>query len=124
MTRKSLRRPRGTSFTCAALLGAMAVSASASSIAVSASPLQMCLDSQFETWVNARAELVVNEDPSAGDIDDASVARWAVETMTACRAQAGGPDQAAEAQFTKRAARWHQHIYDRVQSIRELTRPD
>ncbi len=72
----------------------------------------------------ARSELVVNEDPKAGDIDDASVARWTVETVGTCRAQAGGGDQDVEARFTKRVAQWRQHIYDRVQSIRELVRPD
>ena len=38
--------------------------------------------------------------------------------------QAGGGDEASEARFTKHVAQWHQHIYDRVQSIRERVRPD
>ena len=70
------------------------------------------------------SELIVNEEPKAGDIDDASVAKWAADTLTACRVQAGGGDEASEARFTKHMAQWRQHIYDRVQSIRERIRPD
>ncbi len=124
MMRVYFRRPRGAFLTCAALFVAMAVSASAASISERAGPFQACLDGRFEKWVDARAALVVNEDPKAGDIDDAAVAKWAVAVLEACRAQAGGGDQALEERFTKHVAHWRQHIYDRVQSIRERTRPD
>jgi hypothetical protein len=114
----------GTLLGCAVVLAVMAASANAASIAERAGPLQACLEGRFEKWVNSRSELVVNEDPKAGDIDDAAVARWALETVGACRAQAGGGDRDVEARFTKRVAQWRQHVYDRVQSIRELVRPD
>lgn len=114
---------RGAVLGCAAVL-AMAASANAASIAERPGPLQACLEGRFEAWVNSRAELVVNEDPKAGDVDDAAVAKWMVETVGTCRAQAGAGDQDAEARFTKRVAQWRQHVYDRVQSIRELVRPD
>jgi hypothetical protein len=74
--------------------------------------------------VQARAELVLNEDAQAGSIDDASVAQWTNETMDACRAQAGGGDAESEARFAKHLARWRTHIYDLVQSIRQRAGPD
>lgn len=114
---------RGVMLGWAAVLAVMA-SANASSIAERAVPLQACLEGRFETWVNGRAELVVNEDPKAGDVDDAAVAAWMLATVGSCRAQAGGGDQGVEARFTKRVAQWRQHIYDRAQNIRELARPD
>lgn len=123
MKRMSAGRLNGAMLGWAAVLAVMA-SANASSIAERAVPFQACLEGRFETWVNGRAELVVNEDPKAGDVDDAAVAAWTLETMGACRAQAGGGDKDAEARFTKRVAQWRQHIYDRAQSIRELARPD
>lgn len=102
----------------------LAAPAHATSVAERAAPFRACLDSQFEKWVNARAALAVNEDPRAGDIDDAAVAIWAVEVLDACNRQAGGGDKDTEGLFTKRVAQWREHIYNRVQSIRELTRPD
>lgn len=124
MKRVILGRLHGALLGCAAVLAAMAASANAASIAERAGPFQACLEGRFETWVNGRAELVVNEDPKAGDVDDAAVAKWMVETVGACQAQAGGGDQGVEARFTKRVAQWRQYIYDRAQSIRELARPD
>jgi len=124
MKRVCFGRLRGTLLGCAAVLAVMAASANAASISERAGPFQVCLESRFEAWVNSRSELVVNEDPKAGDIDDAAVARWTVETVGTCRAQAGGGDRDVEARFTKRVAQWRQHVYDRVQSIRELIRPD
>ena len=121
MKRMSLGRLRGALLGSAAVLAA---SANASSIAERAGPFQACLEGRFEAWVKGRAELVVNEDPKAGDVDDAAVGKWMVETVGVCRAQAGGGDKDAEARFTKRVAQWRQHIYDRAQSIRELARPD
>jgi hypothetical protein len=123
MKRMSAGRLRGAMLGWAAVLAVMA-SANASSIAERAFPFQACLEGRFETWVNGRAELVVNEDPKAGDVDDGAVAAWTLETVDVCRAQAGGGDQGTEARFTKRVAQWRQHIYDRAQSIRELARPD
>jgi len=124
MMRVLSRRRRGVLLTCAAFLTAMAGSATGAQIWERPGPFQACLQGGLETWLSTRVELIVNEDAKAGDIDDASVARWAAETLAACRVQAGGGDQASEARFTKHVAQWRQHIYDRVQSIRERVRPD
>ena len=124
MMRVLSRRRRGVLLTCAVFLTAMAGSATGAQIWERAGPFQACLEGRFETWLNARVELIVNEEPKAGNIDDASVAKWAADTLTACRVQAGGGDEASEARFTKHMAQWRQHIYERVQSIRERIRPD
>jgi hypothetical protein len=124
MKRINLQCLRGAMLGCVAVLPAIAASADASSISERAVPFGACLEGRFEIWVNGRAELVVNEDPKAGEVDDAAVAAWTLETVGACRAQAGGGDKDTEARFTKRVAQWRQHIYDRAQSIRELARPD
>jgi hypothetical protein len=89
-----------------------------------AGPFQACLEQSFEKWVQARAELVLNEDPQAGDIDDVAVAQWTVQTVQACRARAGGGDEESAERFAKHMARWRAHIYDLVQSIRQRVRPD
>ncbi len=125
--RAIFRRPRGAlpaHVVFVFIFTLLAASANASSIAERAAPFRICLDRQLEKWVNARVELVVNEDPKAGDIDDAAVAKWAVGVLEACRLQVGSGEKGAEAAFTKRVAQWRQHIYDRVQGIRELARPD
>ena len=124
ISRVSGRRPRGAAFLCAGLLAVIAASASASSVAERANPFQICLEGRYDKWVDGRAELVANQDAKAGDVDDAAVASWVMETLSVCRAQAGGGDQALEQGFTKRVAQWRQHIYDRVQRIHELARPD
>lgn len=124
MMRMLSGRRRGVLLTTAVLLSAIAGSANAASIWERAGPFQACLEGRFEKWVNARAEFVVNEDASAGDIDDADVAQWTVAALDACRAQAGSGDQDSEARFTKHLAHWREHIYRLVQSIRERTRPD
>ena len=98
--------------------------ATAAQIAERAGAFQACLDARFETWVNAQAELVVNEDPKASVIDDAGVAKWATDTLGSCRSQAGREDRKAEEQFAKHMARWRDHIYERVRAIQERTKPD
>ena len=112
-------------FTSAALLVIVfAGGAHAASIWESAGPFQLCLEGRYEKWVEERAELVVNADPRAGDIDDVAVARWSADTMDACRAQGGGGDQESEARFAKHMARWRDHIYDLVRSIQKRAGPD
>jgi hypothetical protein len=117
---------RYTCFATVALLAAViaASHAHAASIWETAGPFQLCLEGRLEKWVNARAELVVNQDPKAGSIGDADVAQWSVETIDACRVQAGGGDQESEARFTKHMARWRDHIYDLVRSIQKRAGPD
>ena len=116
-------RCHGAVAACIILLAA-AFQAHAAPIWVSASPFQACLEGQFDKWVQARAELVLNEDPQAGAIDDRAVAEWAAGILQSCSAQAGGGDAATEARFTKHMARWREHIYDLVQRIRQRAGPD
>lgn len=116
--RISSRRRSGASLAFAIFAGAAAAAANASPIWERAGAFQACLETRFKEWADSRAELVVNLDPAAGDIDDAAVAQWTVATLEACRAQAGG-DQESEARFAKHMARWRDHIDNVVQSIRQ-----
>ena len=79
---------------------------------------EACLENRLNAWLQAQAELVVNEDPAAGRLDDAEVWRWMLETSAACR-QAGGANPEAENRFTNHMARWRQHIYDLASSIKQ-----
>lgn len=99
-------------------------SATGAQISERSGALQACLDARFQKWVMARAELVLNEDPKAGDIDDAAVAKWTAEALGGCRAQVGAKVQDVEDRFAKHMARWREHIYELVRSIQERVRPD
>lgn len=116
-------RCHGVVAACMFVLAA-AYPARAASIWLSATPFQACLEGQFDKWLQARAELVLNDDPQAGAIDDRAVAAWAAGTIQSCSAQAGGSDGETEARFTKHMARWREHIYDLVQRIRLRAGPD
>ena len=124
MRHTSLRPWRCIVLACALPVAAWPEPAPAAQIAQAASAFQTCLDGQFDKWVKARVNLVLNDDPSAGDVDDASVAKWTVQTATACRAQAGDGDAQVAERFAKRMAQWREHIYNGVQRMRELVRPD
>ena len=80
---------------------------------------EACLEHSLNEWLRAQAELVVNEDPAAGRLDDAGVARWTVDTLASCQARAGPADADSEDRFTKYMARWRYHIYDLAGSIRQ-----
>jgi hypothetical protein len=80
---------------------------------------EACLERNLEEWLKAQAELVVNEDAAAAQIDDAAVARWTVDTLASCQARAGHEDADSEDRFTKHMARWRHHIYDLASSIRQ-----
>src|SRR3990172_127949 len=121
---ESWRRWGGIVAASAILLLCALDGAGPASIWERAGPFQACLEQSFDKWLLARAELVLNEDPQAGDIDDVAVARWTVQTVDACRARAGGGDEESVARFAKHVARWREHIYDLVQSIQQRTRPD
>jgi hypothetical protein len=86
--------------------------------------LQICLDAQAQKWIDGRVELVVNEDPAAGAIDDAAVAAWATKALESCAAKAGGADPASERQFMAYMAHWREHIFKGVEEIRKRSRPD
>ena len=50
---------------------------------------ETCLESSLDKWLAARAELEVNEDPAAAQLDNAAVATWTLETLAQCRARGG-----------------------------------
>lgn len=87
-------------------------------------PYELCVDEAYLDWVQERAELVVNEDPRAGNIDDAAVAAWTVQTMERCRKSAGPAGPGTDDIFGRHMARWRQHIYDLATNIRRRGQSD
>ena len=70
-------------------------------------------------WMDAKAELVVNKDPAAGDLDDMDVALWAVAALQGCEQQAGHGNQTSENQFSRHMAHWREHIHGVAQTVRQ-----
>jgi hypothetical protein len=87
-------------------------------------PFQTCLDARAKQWIDARVELVVNEDPAAGNIDDAAVAAWTAQAIEACAATAGRGDQASEQLFVRYMAHWREHIDAAATEVRRRSRAD
>jgi hypothetical protein len=85
---------------------------------------QTCLDGKAKAWIDAKVELVVNDDPDMGAIDDAGVAQWATRALKECAAKASGGDPASELQFMKYMAHWRDHIYKAADEMRRRNRPD
>jgi hypothetical protein len=85
---------------------------------------QACLDAKAKSWLDAKVELVVNDDPDMGAIDDPAVAEWATQALKECAAKAPGPDAASEQQFMRYMAHWRDHIYKAAEEIRRRGRPD
>ena len=85
---------------------------------------QACLDGKAQAWIGAKVELVVNEDPEMGAIDDAAVAEWATQALRNCAEKTKGADPASEQQFMKYMAYWRDHIYAAANEIRSRARPD
>jgi len=85
---------------------------------------EACLENQLNDWVNAKAELVLNEDPAAGDLDDMDVALWAVSVLEACEAKAGHGNQTSEHRFSRHMAHWREHIHSVAQTVRQRVRAD
>jgi len=84
---------------------------------------QACLSSKAKAWIAAKVELVVNEDPDMGAVDDATVAQWATQALRECTDKAAA-DPASEQQFMKYMAYWRDHIYAAANEIRARARPD
>jgi len=80
---------------------------------------EACLERSLEAWIKAQAELVVNEDPAAGNLDDPAVAAWAAQVLAQCKASGGGEVATSTDRFTKHMAQWRQHIYDLAAGIRQ-----
>ncbi|HEY7550042.1 MAG TPA: hypothetical protein VH913_11055 [Hyphomicrobiaceae bacterium] len=85
---------------------------------------QACLDGKAKAWIDAKVELVVNDDPDMGAIDDTAVAEWATRALKECTAKAPGGDPASELQFMKYMAHWRDHIYTAADEMRRRNRPD
>jgi hypothetical protein len=86
---------------------------------------QTCLDQQTKAWLDAKVELVVNEDPDAGQIDDAAVAGWVAEALKTCATKPGATaDAASEQQFVRYMAHWRDHIFKAANEVRSRGRPD
>lgn len=93
--------------------------ASAASLAFAKTgPYEACLQSEAETWLNARAEDVVNGAESVKTLDDAKVAGWTVDTLKTCAAKGAAADAGNEAAFAKYMARWREHLYELARVIR------
>jgi hypothetical protein len=85
---------------------------------------QACLDAKAKAWIGAKVELVVNDDPDMGAIDDMAVAQWAALALKECAGKTAAADPASELHFMKYMARWRDHIYAAAEDIRRRSRPD
>ncbi len=84
---------------------------------------QACLDGKAKAWIGAQVELVVNEDPEMGAIDDNAVAHWATQAIKECGEKTAA-DAASELQFMTYMAHWREHIYTGANELRRRARPD
>ena len=88
------------------------------------SPFQGCLAAGLKGWLDAQVDVLTNEDPATWKMDDRSVAAWTLDALAACKAKAGGGEEATEASFTRYMAHWRRHIYDLVENVRQRGKPD
>lgn len=119
-------REGGRRFACAILLG-LAVHGPAGAAEITwdrINPFQRCLAAGLDKWLEAQVDLLTNEDPASWRMDDRSVAQWTVDALAACRARAGGGDEATEARFTTYMAQWRRHVFELVEAVREKGKPD
>jgi hypothetical protein len=87
-------------------------------------PFESCLEDRAAGWTFSKAQLVVNEDPSASDLDDMDVALWAVGALETCESHAGHGNQTSEHAFSRHMAHWRKHIDAVVQTVRERVTAD
>jgi hypothetical protein len=85
---------------------------------------ERCLDDSMDAWVNAKASLIINEDPAASDLDDIDVALWAVTALQGCEQQAGHGNQTSERRFSRHMAHWREHIHKVAEAVRARTGAD
>jgi hypothetical protein len=85
---------------------------------------QACLDGKAKAWIGAKVELVVNDDPDMGAINDTAVAQWATDALKECAGKTAAADPGSELAFMKYMARWRDHIYAAADEIRRRNRPD
>jgi hypothetical protein len=85
---------------------------------------EACLEDRMNAWVFTKAELILNEDPAAADLDDMDVALWAVTALQDCETQAGHGNQTSEQSFSKHMAHWREHIHKVAQVVRRRSGTD
>jgi len=83
-----------------------------------------CLNAGFASWVQAQAELQVNEDPAAQALNDSVVAAWTRTTLEDCRKRAGDGAATSEDIFARYMSRWRDHVFDLASSIRRRGQSD
>lgn len=116
---------------CVLLMSAFALATAGTQAARAASigwerhgAFEACLENQLNDWINAKATLVINEDPAAGDLDDIDVAMWAVTVLQGCETQAGHGNQSSEHRFSRHMAHWREHIHTVAQVVRQRVGSD
>jgi hypothetical protein len=118
---------RSSLLAAAALLALAAGSSSVAEAAIafkSSGPFEACLDKGYDAWAQAQAELMVNEDPRAQSLDDATVAAWTVATLADCSKRAGTGDATSEGIFNRHMSRWRDLVFDLASSIRRRGQSD
>jgi hypothetical protein len=81
-------------------------------------PFETCLDSAYDVWLKAQAELQVKEDPRGRSLDDASAAAWTAVTLDDCRKKEAANPSSVD-RFGRHMARWRDHVFDHAASIRQ-----
>jgi hypothetical protein len=118
------RRARG--LVAGGLLGAATIVASGACADIGfvrSGPFEVCLDSAYDAWLKAQAELQVKEDRRAKSLDDAAAAAWTAATLDACRKK-GAAQAGSEGHFARHMARWREHVFDLAASIRKIGQSD
>jgi hypothetical protein len=113
-------------FACAILLG-LAAGGPAGAAEITwdrINPFQRCLAAGLDKWLEAQVDLLTNEDPASWRTDDMAVFTWTQNAVAACKAKAGGGDEATETRFRKHMARWREHVYELVEVVRQKGKPD
>ena len=108
----------------AAIAGASIAARAANLTWDNSGQFEACLESQMSAWVNAKAALIINEDPAVADLDDMDVALWAVAALQGCEAQAGHGNQTSEGRFSRHMAHWREHIHEVAEAVRSKTGAD
>ena len=90
----------------------------------SSGALESCLETNVSKWVQAQAELQVNEDPASKKINDADVGAWSSAVLDGCRKQVGAGNKASEEIFARYMSRWRDHVFDLASSIRQRGQSD
>jgi hypothetical protein len=109
-----------------AVLGAAASAACGASADIGFArkgPFEACLDSAYDVWLKAQAELQVKEDRRAKSLDDAAAAAWTAATLDACRKK-GTAEAGSDGQFARYMARWREHVFDLAANIRKIGQSD